>query len=480
MNAKYINFIKLLFGDVRFWILLFFVVRLFNINAPIFDSHNWRQADGYAIARNFFEIDANIFYPRIDHAGNLTGIMGSEFPIMNYLVFGLYKIFGVDWWQARLLNLMVSSLGCLFFYKIIFQFIKKQVAFPSTLILLASLWFSHSRKFMPDVFSTSLVIIAIYFGLNFLYSKKNWHISLYFILITFGLLSKLPSFIMTGLLVPVIFESSVHIKRKLLFVFVSIVAIIPAVWWYFYWAPKITSDYGFFYFFMGSSLSESVEFLRSEWQNVFSRFYVDAMGYVGFAFYVLGVVYSLIKKEKKLLIILISAFIFQLIFMLKAGGSFAHHTYYIIPFVPIMAIFVGFFISRIQNGWIRLLLIIIIAVESVLNLQHDFKSKPSASYLLQLESVADSYTSKEDLIIINNTLNPKSLYFAHRKGWGVKSKVISDSDFLEDVVEKGCQLFIWDRHSAELPVNIPYFKLVKKTTDFGIYKPEETIRVGNK
>jgi len=47
-------------------------------------------------------------------------------------------------------------------------------------------------------------------------------------------------------------------------------------------------------------------------------------------------------------------------------------------------------------------------------------------------------------------------------------------------VEKGCQLFIWDRHSAELPVNIPYFKLVKKTTDFGIYKPEETIRVGNK
>ncbi len=113
MISKNTNFIKLLFSDVRFWILLFFVIRLFNINAPIFDSHHWRQSDGYAIARNFFEIDANIFFPRVDHAGNLTGIMGSEFPIMNYLVFGLYKLFGVDWWQGRLLNLVVSSLGCL-------------------------------------------------------------------------------------------------------------------------------------------------------------------------------------------------------------------------------------------------------------------------------------------------------------------------------------------------------------------------------
>jgi len=94
----------------------------------------------------------------------LTGIMGSEFPIMNYLVFGLYKLFGVDWWQGRLLNLVVSSIGCFFFYKTIFQFIKKDIAFAATLILLASLWFSLSRKFMPDVFSASLVLIAIYFG----------------------------------------------------------------------------------------------------------------------------------------------------------------------------------------------------------------------------------------------------------------------------------------------------------------------------
>ena len=103
--------------DIRFWIFLFFILRLFNINAPIFDSHDWRQADGYAIARNFFEIDSNILYPRIDSTGELSGIVGSEFPIMNYLVYWMYSIFDVSWWQGRLLNLIVSSFGCFFFYK---------------------------------------------------------------------------------------------------------------------------------------------------------------------------------------------------------------------------------------------------------------------------------------------------------------------------------------------------------------------------
>ena len=415
-NAKFTNSIALLFGDIRFWILLFFVIRLFNINAPIFDSHHWRQSDGYAIARNFFEIDANIFYPRINHAGNLTGIMGSEFPIMNYLVFGLYKLFGVDWWQARLLNLVVSSLGCLFFYKTIFQFIKKETAFPATLILLASLWFSHSRKFMPDVFSTALVLIAIYFGLSFLYKKKNWHLILYFIFIMFGLLSKLPAFIMTGLLVPVMFETSVSTKRKLLFIVISISALIPALWWYFYWAPKLTADFGFFYFFMGSDMHTSLGFLISEWQTVLKNFYFDAIGYVGFVFYLIGVIYLIIKKERKLLFVFIGTFVLQLIVMIKSGESFIKHSYYMIPFIPVMALFAGYFISLIKVNWLRTILLLAVVTEGVLNLQHDFMSKPSKNYLLQLENIADEYTNPNDLIVINNTLNPRGLYLAHRKG----------------------------------------------------------------
>lgn len=462
--------ISVIFTDIRFWILFFFILRLFNINSPIFDSHNWRQSDGYAIARNFFEIDANILYPRVDHAGNLSGIMGSEFPIMNYLVHWLYVLFDVDWWQGRLLNLVVSSIACYFFYKTIFLYIKKEIALTSTLFLIASLWFSHSRKFMPDVFSSSLVIIAIYFGWTFLKTKQNRSLIVYFILISFGLLSKLPAFVITAFLAPAIFNSSIQINRKIVFVAVSILAVLPSVWWYFYWAPKLTLDYGYYYFFMGSDISTSLSFLISEWQNTLSRYYSDAIHYVGFLFYILGVIYIFIKKEKTLIIIFSCAFIFQVSFMLKGGETFAHHTYYIISFVPIMVVFAAYFTSLIKQKWLRIGLVSIVVIEGVLNLQHDFMPRPNLAYRLDFENISDKFTKKQDLIAVNNDGNPALLYFAHRKGWTISSN--SNDAKYEELYKKGCKLIIWDKHNAQIPNFTPHFIKIEEYENYAVYRVE--------
>ena len=78
--------IKLILTDIRFWILFFFILRLVGItNAPLEIGHNWRQALTSMIARNFLEGNPNLLYPRIDMAGNQTGIIGSELPFYNYL-----------------------------------------------------------------------------------------------------------------------------------------------------------------------------------------------------------------------------------------------------------------------------------------------------------------------------------------------------------------------------------------------------------
>jgi len=391
---------------------------------------------------------------------------------MNYLVYLLYNLFGVDWWQGRLLNLIVSSLGCLFFYKTLFKFIKKEVAYPATLFLLASLWFSHSRKFMPDVFSTSLVIIAVYYGWSYLRKKGSLNLMLYFFLITFGLLSKLPAFLMTVLLVPAIFDRTIEFNKKLKIILISFLALMPSIWWYFYWAPKLTADYGYYYFFMGSDIGKSLGFLISEWKQTLSRFYSDAIGYVGFGFYVIGTIYTFIKKEKKLLLILVSVFVLQTVFMLKGGETFAHHTYYIISFVPAMAIFSAYFVSQIKIKWLYFILIAVVVLEGVLNLQHDFMPKPSETYRLKLEEVANKYTTQTDLIAINNEANPSSLYFAHRKGWTLANSVASNPNLLKEITDKDCKLFIWDKHRAPIPQNLPYFLLVEEREDFAIFQPE--------
>ena len=73
-------------NNVWIWILLFFLIRLIGItNPPLEMTHNWRQVTGLMVARNFLEVDNNILYPRIDDNGGQTGIIGMEFPTLNYL-----------------------------------------------------------------------------------------------------------------------------------------------------------------------------------------------------------------------------------------------------------------------------------------------------------------------------------------------------------------------------------------------------------
>ena len=134
-------------------IVLFGLVRLYGItNPPLEVSHAWRQTTVTMVARNFYEVDPNILYPRIDISEDLTGITGMEFPLLNYLIFLMSEVFGYAHWYGRLINLIVSSLGCWFFYRLLRKYFDEVISFSSTFILLVSLWFCYSRKIMPDTF----------------------------------------------------------------------------------------------------------------------------------------------------------------------------------------------------------------------------------------------------------------------------------------------------------------------------------------
>ncbi|MCH8319269.1 MAG: hypothetical protein IIA88_12395, partial [Bacteroidetes bacterium] len=120
MGKIFTKYSKTILTDFRFWILLFFVIRLYGItNPPLEGAHSWRQVAVNMVARNFLEIDSNILYPRVDMAGEKTGITGMEFPLLNYLIFLISELFGFAHWYGRLLNLIVSSIGVYFFYLLI-------------------------------------------------------------------------------------------------------------------------------------------------------------------------------------------------------------------------------------------------------------------------------------------------------------------------------------------------------------------------
>lgn len=62
------------------WIALFFFHHLPWITQPPVEvSHNWRQTDVTMIARNYFEGESSLFYPKVDVCGEKSGITGAEF-----------------------------------------------------------------------------------------------------------------------------------------------------------------------------------------------------------------------------------------------------------------------------------------------------------------------------------------------------------------------------------------------------------------
>ncbi|MEA3505775.1 MAG: glycosyltransferase family 39 protein [Bacteroidota bacterium] len=213
--------IKRILTDIKFWIFIFFVIRLFGItNPPLEVEHNWRQTTVTMVSKNFIEIDNNIFYPRIDIAGDKTGITGMEFPLFNYLIYLTSWLFGYQHWYGRLINLIISSLGLLFFYKLSRKYFTEQVSFYSTIILAVSIWFQFSRKIMPDTFSMSIIIASIFYGTNYFESKfrikKYLYLAGYLTLMVLSVLSKLPSGYL--LIIFSIFILDKH-KRKIDFYF---------------------------------------------------------------------------------------------------------------------------------------------------------------------------------------------------------------------------------------------------------------------
>jgi 4-amino-4-deoxy-L-arabinose transferase-like glycosyltransferase len=168
--------------DIRFWIFLFFIIRLIGItNPPLEVAHNWRQTTVTMVSRNFFETDNSIFFPRVDFAGEKTGITGMEFPLLNYMIYLLAKLFGYDHWYGRLINLIVSSFGLWFFFKLTQKYFNNKIAFYSTLVLAVSIWFQYSRKIMPDTFSMSFLTASLYYGSNYLDNMRSsiWNLILY-------------------------------------------------------------------------------------------------------------------------------------------------------------------------------------------------------------------------------------------------------------------------------------------------------------
>ncbi|GAB4451670.1 MAG: hypothetical protein OHK0036_12330 [Bacteroidia bacterium] len=442
-------------------------------NPPLEVSHNWRQTTVTMVARNFLEVNNNIFFPRVDFAGEKSGITGMEFPLLNYLIYLVSEVFGYQHWYGRLINLIITSIGIWYYYKLIRNYYNETIALYSSVLLNVSIWFQFARKIMPDTFSMTLIIISIYYGTKYLHTNRKKYdlinLFAYIVFMVLGILSKLPSGYLLIVFLFFYLDNQVPLTKKILFTSVTFLGIIPIIFWYFYWVPYLVDNFGFWHFFMGKNIFQGIHEIMQHLNLTASRFYDTALKYTGFVIFMYGLITSIINKDIKIYLLFILSFLSFSIVILKAGFNFPHHSYYIIPFVPIMALITGYGLNNIKYSKISILFLIAISIENIANQFDDFTIKKENLSIINLEEDLNKISLKNDLILINSGSCPTPMYFAHRKGWIEFNEKILDKKHISLLKDKGLKYIVILKKSFGTKVVLNEYKKILDNDNYCIY-----------
>ncbi len=411
------------------------------------------------------EEDASLLYPKIDMAGNLSGIIGSEFPIFNYLIYLFFLMTDFNHWAGRLINLLVSSIGIFYFYKLIRKLFNPEVAFSAGIVLLCSIWFAFSRKIMPDTFSVSLVLIGLYYSCLYLSSGAIKNLFLFFLFASLGILSKLPAIFLLSWIPVLLISKQLNTRRSAIIAFTAIASAIPALIWYFHWVPELVSKHHFQLYFP-KTLSEGILEIYQYWPGFFEKFYFASLSsYLGFAAFILGMVLLFFNKRKIELAVFGMLTLVFLVFTVKTGSIFPTHNYYVIPYAPVMALVAGFGLQKFK-GKLKFIFLALIAIEGVANQQHDFFIRESQLHKLFLEEFLDTHVSKNDLIVINGGQSPQEIYFANRKGWTLYNEDIR-KPFIDSLAGLGAAWLVINKNRMD---EVPEMYLeVKSDKHYSLY-----------
>jgi hypothetical protein len=434
-------------SDIRVWIAVFFIAQLLFITQPPLESaHNWRQSVTAMTARNMVQDSGTILQPRIDYGGSSRGIMATEFPLLQTCISGFIRLFGPAHWYGRFINLIFSCIGFWAFFKIAQWYVGNRAAFFGTLGLMVSLWLIYSRKIMPDTFACSWILLAAWWYIKFAFERKNAFLVLALLAGMLGVLSKIPAVLLFSFCTPILISSSTSVSRKLAVVAALMATAVPVYWWYFVWSPHLVAIDNNPLFFPRTFLIGLEELARYPNEIIQQFVFRSFFAYFGFVLAAIGIGICIYQKRIKVLTMLLTAFVLMFYFMTKVGEVFPFHSYYMVPFVPFLALTLGVCLASIKHRGLLYFLCLFLLVESLVNQLDDFHPKPSTKSLLELEDVADAIAPRSEKIVCNGGLNPQLIYFINRKGWSLRDAELSN-ERLESCKAEGAKYLFFYRYT---------------------------------
>lgn len=398
----------------------------------------------------------------VDETSGGTGIIGMEFPLLYYIQGKLGVLFGFHAGIGRLLNVLISTLGLVYFYALIRRFATDKTAFYATLLLMVSCFFMYSRKVMPDTEALAVYIIGIYYFFEALRFGRWKDVLLSFMMLSLGLLLKISVLPLLAFVVFAYVKTSNEPKKTGVFL-IPFISLIPACIWYFIWNPYLAAHFGSWYNLGGGLMNGGKAFLESPFLLLQQLVFHPFVSYLAFGLCLYGVIR--LAKQGVSWAWKLSLPLFLVLFTgyaLKAGVIFLTHEYYILPMVPLLAILGGYALSTLGKfSWVFMLLI---SIEAIGNQLYDFRLNRSEAYKLELGHLAERYIPTQALVAINGNSNPQELYFLGRSGWNLSDNTLRQKGVVNDLTAKGCSYLVVNKRTLS---NLPdYGKIIYDGADY--------------
>jgi hypothetical protein len=444
-----------------------------HFSKDIISVHAWRQTQTQSAINNFYEEDMNIFNPRRNERGDGDGILRMEFPLMQYCVACLYKVFGKHLIISRLFMFFIGFCTLLGLYKLL------KILFNNTTLALIGAWalnFSPSFYYytinpLPDNFALCASIWGVY--LFFLWHKNQQTSTLLIssLCLGIGALCKLPFILyyivpLTYFLLAIKEKKGIDQQVLLSAIKAGIFVVLPLSW-YAWVVPQWSNGVVTGVISNEFPLQTLLHYLNA---NVFSTLPELLLNYAAVPFFLVSF-YFIYKKQsyKNHLFPVFVAWGALTIayFGFEINMIATVHDYYLFPFYPLLFILVAYGANQLLNSEVKtvkyftIVLLLLLPITAHLRMKNrwNLDSPNFNKDLLDYKNELRNAVPKDALCIVGNDESHFIFfYYVDKKGWGFNDDELTET-MLKEYIQKGAKYLYSDSRAIdENPNLVPYFK----------------------
>ncbi|KKR25926.1 MAG: hypothetical protein UT58_C0029G0006 [Microgenomates group bacterium GW2011_GWC1_39_7b] len=449
-------------------------MRLYKLDNPIADWHEFRQADTASVSRNYIKYGIDLLKPTYGDLSNIQsgkdnpkGYRFVEFPIYNGLHALLVQVSGLTIEKAgRLLSVILSVVGLLGMW-----FLARLIWDDLTAILIIGFasvnayWVYYSRVILPEPLMITSATWALYFLVRYIFFNEKKSVLAGGVLLSIALLVK-PFIIVWFIGLPLFIISKRKWKQLIILTFIFVTALLPFLlwrWWIQQFPEGIPASR---WLFNGDGIRFRPAFFRWLFYERISKL---ILGGWGVAALIIGLAKKISDKGTVIYGMLIGSIVY--LFVIATGN--VRHDYYQILLFPALAFFVGRGLKELITGtWVNKKTAWLIACGVFFGSNvfgwYEIKGYYQINHpeIIEAGQHADKILPKSAKVIAPYFGDTAFLYQTNRPGWPLGYGI-------EDKINKGATAYVSVNFDQETQELMQKYKVLIKTPKYVIINLKE-------